>query len=29
LTPHMIYLTGRELAAMYRPCYLDSRAASH
>jgi hypothetical protein len=29
LTPHMIYLTGRELAAMYRPCYLDSHAASH
>jgi hypothetical protein len=29
LTPRMIYLTGRELAAMYRPCYLDSHAASH
>jgi hypothetical protein len=29
LTPHMIYLTGHELAAMYRPCYLDSHAASH
>src|SRR5580698_2569561 len=29
LTPHMLYLTGRELAAMYRPCYLDSHAASH
>jgi hypothetical protein len=29
LTPHMIYLSGRELQAMYRPCYLDSRASSH
>lgn len=29
LTPHMIFLSGRELAAMYRPCYLDSRASSH
>ena len=29
LTPHMIYLTGRELAAMYRPCNLDARAAAH
>jgi hypothetical protein len=29
LTPHMIYLSGRELEAMYRPCYLDSRASSH
>ena len=28
LTPRMLYLTGRELAAMYRPCYLDSHAAS-
>ena len=28
LTPHMIFLSGRELAAMYRPCYLDSRASS-
>ena len=23
LTPRMIFLSGRELAAMYRPCYLD------
>jgi hypothetical protein len=29
LTPQMIFLGGRELAAMYRPCHLDSRAASH
>ena len=29
LTPHMIFLRGRELAAMYRPCYLDSHASSH
>jgi hypothetical protein len=28
LTPHMIFLSGRELAAMYRPCYLDSHASS-
>jgi hypothetical protein len=28
LTPHLIFLSGRELAAMYRPCYLDSRASS-
>jgi hypothetical protein len=29
LTPHVIFLSGRELAAMYRPCYIDSRASSH
>ena len=29
LTPHMIFLSGRELAAMYRSCYLDSHASSH
>jgi hypothetical protein len=28
LTPHVIFLSGRELAAMYRPCYLDSQASS-
>ncbi len=28
LTPHMIFLSGRQLAAMYSPCYLDSRASS-
>jgi hypothetical protein len=29
LSPHMIFLSGRELAAMYRPCHLDSRASSY
>jgi hypothetical protein len=29
LSPHMIFLSGRELGAIYRPCYLDSRASSH
>jgi hypothetical protein len=29
LTAHMIFLSGRELTAMYRPCYLDSHASSH
>jgi hypothetical protein len=29
LTSHVIVLSGRELAAMYRPCYLDSHASSH
>ena len=28
LTPHVIFLSGRELAAMYRPCYLDAHASS-
>ena len=28
LTPHIIFLSGRELAAMYLPCYLDSRCQS-
>src|SRR5467141_1936745 len=28
LTPHMIFLSGRELAGMFRPCYLDSQASS-
>jgi hypothetical protein len=28
LTPRMIFLHGRELQAMYRPCYLDAQAAS-
>jgi hypothetical protein len=28
LTPHMIFLSGRELAAMYRRCYFDSHASS-
>jgi hypothetical protein len=29
LTPHIIFLSGRELSAMYRPCHPDSRASSH
>jgi hypothetical protein len=29
LSPRMIFLSGRELVAMYRPCYLDARASSH
>ena len=29
LTPHMIFLRGRELAAMYQPCDLDPHASSH
>ena len=28
LTPRMIFLRGRELQAMYRPCYMDAQAAS-
>ena len=27
LTPHMIFLRGRQLTGMYRPCYLDAEAA--
>ena len=29
LTPHMIFLSGRELAAMYRPCNLYSHGSLH
>ena len=28
LTPHMIFLRGRELMSMYRPCYLDAQAST-
>jgi hypothetical protein len=28
LTPHMIVLSGRELAGMFRPCRADSQASS-
>jgi hypothetical protein len=28
LTPHMIFLRGRELMTMYKPCYLDAQAAT-
>ena len=27
LTPHMIFLRGRELQTMYRPCYMDAQAS--
>jgi hypothetical protein len=26
LTPHMIFLRGKELLSMYRPCYLNAQA---
>jgi hypothetical protein len=29
LKPRMIFLRGRELASMYRPCYLDAQASAH
>ena len=28
LTPRMIFLHGRELQTMYRPCYMDAQASS-
>ncbi|WP_316226703.1 hypothetical protein [Bradyrhizobium sp. SZCCHNS3052] len=28
LTPRMIFLKGRELQAMYKPCYMDAQASS-
>jgi hypothetical protein len=28
LTPHMIFLHGRQLTSMYKPCYLDAQASS-
>ena len=28
LTPRMIFLSGRELTSMFRPCYTDSQASS-
>jgi hypothetical protein len=28
LTPHMIFLRGRQLMSMYKPCYLDAQASS-
>jgi hypothetical protein len=27
LTPRMIFLRGRQLMEMYRPCYLDAQAS--
>jgi hypothetical protein len=28
LTPHMIFLRGRQLMSMYKPCYLDAQASA-
>jgi len=28
LTPHMIFLRGKELQTMFRPCYLDAQAST-
>jgi hypothetical protein len=28
LTPHMIFLHGKQLMSMYKPCYLDAQASS-
>ena len=28
LTPHMLFLHGKELQALYRPCYLDAQASA-
>ncbi len=29
LKPRMIFLRGRELTSMYRPCYMDAQASAH
>src|SRR5262245_40921754 len=29
LTPHMIFLRGKELQTMFRPCYLDAQASTN
>ncbi|MDB5503335.1 MAG: hypothetical protein JWR89_3237 [Tardiphaga sp.] len=29
LTPRMIFLRGRQLAGMYKPCYMDAQASAH
>ena len=29
LKPRMIFLRGRELTSLYRPCYMDAQASSH
>jgi hypothetical protein len=28
LTPHMIFLRGKQLMSMYKPCYLDAQASA-
>jgi hypothetical protein len=29
LTPHMIFLRGKQLMSMFKPCYLDAQASSY
>ncbi len=29
LTPRMLFLRGRQLSSMYRPCYMDAQASAH
>jgi hypothetical protein len=29
LTPHMLFLRGKQLQAMYKPCYLDAQASAY
>jgi len=29
LTPHMLFLKGRQLQAMYKPCYMDAQASAN
>jgi hypothetical protein len=29
LTPHMLFLRGKQLQAMYKPCYLDAQASTN
>jgi hypothetical protein len=28
LTPHMLFLRGKQLQAMYKPCYMDAQAST-
>jgi hypothetical protein len=29
LTPHMLFLRGKQLQAMYKPCYMDAQASTN
>jgi len=29
LTPHMLFLRGKQLQALYRPCYMDAQASTN
>jgi hypothetical protein len=29
LTPRMIFLRGKQLQALYKPCYLDAQASAN